>query len=149
VRAVTQAAALRLQTALDRAKAHLGEVVLSRDAAKRDLEADEAADTERLSAELASGGSGRVEPDTGAKRVALADLEAVVELASRAVDKLAGDLAAAQRQLAGAGQAVTVAVCQVLLDEAQRQAEAILADADSLDGKRATLDALGVVITAQ
>ena len=138
-----------LQQAVDRALEHLAEVTATRDAAKRDLEAVEAADTAQLIAELATGTAGRVEPAAGEQRVALADAEHQVAVASRASDRLASDLATAQQQLEAAVRAVARAVEAVLLEVAQRQAEAILAAADALDTRRAALDALGIVVTQQ
>ena len=100
MRAEAQAEADRLHTAVERARQHHSEAFEARDAAKRQLEVVEAEHTERLLDTLSAGGSpGRVEPVAGEKRVALADAEHQVEIASRAVDKLAGDLAAAQQRL--------------------------------------------------
>ena len=86
-------------------------------------------------------------PVAGEKRVALADAEHQVEIASRAVDKLAGDLAAAQQRLEAAARAVTGAVCAVLLSEAERQAVEILREVEALDDKRRALDGLAVEIS--
>jgi hypothetical protein len=146
-RAAARAAVERLQTASDRARGHLTEVSATRDAAKRNLEALEAADTARLIDELASGTAGRVEPAAGEQRVALAECEHQVEIASRAADKISSDLAAAQQNLEAAGARVTQAIVAMLLAEAERQAVEILAAVDALDVQRQTLDALGIEVT--
>lgn len=149
-RAAAQHEAHRLQQALDRARAHLVEVSSTRDAAKRDLEAAAEASAARLIDELAISASGRVEiAGAGEKRLALAETEGTLEVANRAADRLGADLATAQTRLSAAEARVSSAVCAVLLVEAQRQADEILQAADSLDVKRANLDALGVTITAQ
>ena len=148
-RTAAQGEVERLQTASDRAREHLAEVSATRDTAKRALAAVEATDTARLIDELASGTAGRIEPAAGEQRVALAEAEHQVEIASRAVDKLAGDLAAGQQRLETAETKVSSAVSAMLLNVAQAEAEAILRAADDLDSRRADLDALGVVITAQ
>lgn len=148
MRAEAQAEADRLHTAVERARQHHSEAFEARDAAKRQLEVVEAEHTERLLDTLSAGGSpGRVEPVAGEKRVALADAEHQVEIASRAVDKLAGDLAAAQQRLEAATSAVTGAVCAVLLSEAERQAVEILREVEALDDKRRALDGLAVEIS--
>jgi hypothetical protein len=116
----------RLQTAVERARAHLAEVTEARDAARRDLEAIETAHTAQLIDELANGQAGRIEPATGAERVALAAAEHEVTIAQRAADKLAGDVTEVETRLSTAKARVEAAICAVLLAEAQRQAEAIL-----------------------
>jgi hypothetical protein len=139
----------RLHSAVDRAQAHVVEVTAHRDGLQHDIEVDEAADTERLIRELAAGTAGRVEPAAGEKRVALAEAAHQVSVAQRAADKISSDLAAAQQRLSTAETKVSSAVSAMLLNVAQAEAEAILQAADDLDSRRADLDALGVVITAQ
>ena len=138
----------RLQTAVERARAHQAEATACRDAAKQLVEDDATENAERLIAALTSGGAGRVEAaDAGEKRIALASAEHARDIADRAVDTLAGDLAEAQRRLAIATGSAAAAVCAVLLDIAQCEAEAIPSAADDLDARRVDLDALGLQIT--
>lgn len=147
-RAAATAEVERLHSAADRAQAHVVEVTAHRDGLQHDLDVDEAADTERLIRELAEGTAGRVvEPVAGAKRVALAEAEHEVEIASRAADKLASALGAAQQRLEIAVRAVEAAICAVLLAEAERQAVQILAEVERLDDRRRALDGLSVEIS--
>jgi hypothetical protein len=113
---------------------------------KRDLEKVETADTARLIEELANG-AGRVEAGGGAERLAVAEADHQLGIANRAVETLGTDLAAAEKRLAGAQARVEAVIAALLLDEAQRQAEAIVQAADALDGNRADLDALSMTIT--
>ena len=147
-RAAARAAVERRHTAAERARTHLAEVTAARDVAWRDLEAVEAEAETALIAELASGTAGRVvDPVAGEKRVQVAECEHQVEIASRAADKLASDLAVAQQRLEAAVRAVAEAIVAMLLAEAERQASEILHAADELDARRAGLDALGMQIT--
>ena len=150
-RTAAQGEVERLRQAAAAAAAHLTEATATRDAAKNIVEADAEANTAQLIADLTAGGSGRVEVASagGAERVALAEAEHQVEIAARASDKLGADLAAAQQRLSTAETKVSSAVSAMLLNVAQAEAEAILRAADDLDSRRADLDALGVVITAQ
>jgi hypothetical protein len=100
-RAEAEKVSARLRQALDRAREHLAEAVEARDAAQRDLDTVEAADTARLIAELANG-AGRVEAGGGGERLALAAAEHQLGIANRAVETLGTDLAAAEKRLAGA-----------------------------------------------
>ena len=146
-RAEAQREASRLQSAVDRAREHLTEVETARDEARRSLDALEAENTAQLIADLATGSAGRVDPVAGETRVQLAECEHQVTIASRASDKLASDLAAAQQHLEAAVRAVMEAVCAVLLAEAERQAVAILAAVEALDDRRRALDSLAVEIS--
>jgi hypothetical protein len=136
-----------LQQAVNRARAHLDQVTVTRDEARQSLEAVEAEHTAQLIDELATGAAGRVEPVAGEKRVALAEAEHQVEIANRAVEKLAGDHTAAEQRVVTARAKVETAICAVLLEVAQREADALLAAADELDQRRANLDSLGIEIS--
>jgi hypothetical protein len=146
-RAAATAEVENLQRAGDRALDHLAEVTETRDTAQRALDAVEAEHTAQLIAELATGSAGRVEPIAGEKRVALAEAEHQVEIASRATDKIGATLAAAQQRLEAAVRAVEAAICAVLLAEAERQAAQILAEVERLDDRRRALDGLSVEIS--
>jgi hypothetical protein len=88
-RAVAQGEVDRLRQVVDRARQHLVEVTATRDEAKNTLEIVEAEHAARLIDELvANGEAGRVEPAAGEKRVALAEAEHQVEIATRAAAKL-------------------------------------------------------------
>ena len=131
-----QREASRLQSAVDRAREHLTEVETARDEARRSLDALEAENTAQLIADLATGSAGRVDPVAGETRVRSPNVSTRSTIASRASDKLASDLAAAQQHLEAAVRAVMEAVCAVLLAEAERQAVAILAAVEALDDRR-------------
>ena len=147
-RAAATAEVERLQQAVDRSLEHVAAVTETRDGAQRDVAAVEAEAETALISELTSGQAGRVvETVAGEKRVALAAAEHRVAVASRAADKLAGDLAAGQRRLEIAVRAVEAAICAVLLAEAERQAVQILAEVERLDDRRRALDGLSVEIS--
>ena len=148
-RAAAQQELDRLRPAVARAHQHLTEAVEARDAAQRIVEADAEANAAQLIAELAAGGTGRVEvAGAGENRIARANAEHQAEIARRATDQLDGDLSTAEQRLAAVGARVEASVCAMLLVEAERQAVAILVAADELDARRAGLDALGMHVTA-
>jgi hypothetical protein len=140
----------RLTTALGRAKAHQDTVAAERASLAETIDQAEAAAAKLLIDRLGRGGSGpcdEVADAAGELRVKLADLEHDVAVATRAVDTLAGELAAARKAEGMAQTAVHRAVGRLLLDHAVVSADRQLAMERELVAGRDELDALAQAIT--
>jgi len=140
----------RLTTALARAKAHHATVAAERASLAETIDQAEAAAAKLLIDRLGRGGPGpsdEVADAAGELRVKLAGLEHEVAVATRAVDTLAGELAAARKAEATTQAAVHRAVGRLLLDHAEASAERLLALEREVVAGRDELDALARAIT--
>jgi hypothetical protein len=147
-RAAAQSDADRLTGAAARASEHLAAIAAERGELATAIEQAEALAARQLIEDLNAGRTtGAVPSPGGEKRIALADAEHRLNVAQRAADAVGGELAAAQQRLAAANRHVREAVAALLIEVARNEAEAILADVDALDRRRAALDQLGIEIT--
>jgi hypothetical protein len=96
-------------------------------------------------------GSGRpLDNDLGegiATSAALTAADRELTVVDRAFAQIEERLAEAQKRLAATNRHVREAVATLLRELARNEADAILADADALDRRRAGLDALGIELT--
>lgn len=140
----------RLTTAFGRAKAHHGTVDAERASLAETIDQAEAAAAQLLIDRLGRGGPGpsdEVADAAGELRVKLACLEHDVAVATRAVDTLEAELAAARKAERIAQAAVRRAVGRLLLEHAEACADQLLAMGREIIAGRDELDALGRAIT--
>jgi hypothetical protein len=147
-RAAAQIEADRLTAAAERASEHLAAATAERGEQATAIEQAEAIAAQQLIEQLTGGGRPPESPGTGGElRVALADADHQLVVAQRAADAVGAELDTARKRLATTNRHVREAVATLLRELARNEADAILADADALDRRRAALDALGIELT--